>query len=73
MPTTKKRINVTISDSVDEMLEYIADRDGVPVATKASELLTSALQLEEDQVWDALASRRDFKKASFVSHIEAWV
>lgn len=73
MPTTKKRINVTISRSMDKVLENVATRDRLPVATKAAQLLELALEIEEDQVWDKIASARDKKNASFVSHHAAWL
>jgi len=73
MSTDKRRINVTLNHTVDRVLEKVARRDGVPLATKAAELLQFALEVEEDQVWDALASARDRKGARFVSHQDAWV
>jgi len=73
MPTLKKRINITLPKTIDAVLEKISLRDGVPVATKAVELLRVALEIEEDAVWDKIAGDRDNKKAKFVSHEEAWL
>jgi hypothetical protein len=73
MPTTKTRINITLPKMVETALLKIAERDRVPTATKASELLQIALEIEEDQVWDDLASKRDSNKAKFVPHDQAWV
>lgn len=39
MPTSKKRLNVTLSDDIALFLKKIALRDDVPEATKAAELL----------------------------------
>lgn len=72
MTTTKKRINLSIGSDVEEMLALIAKRDQVPQATKAVELLRLALELEEDQIWAAVALKRDQKGARFVSHEKAW-
>ena len=72
MPTLKRRINVTLPQEVERVLTRLAERDHVPQATKAVELLQRAMEIEEDQVWDALARRRDTTKARFVSHKEAW-
>lgn len=72
MPTTKKRVIITISKPVEHALELLAKRDQVPEATKAAHLLEIALELEEDQVWDLVASERDTKGANFVSHKKAW-
>ena len=41
-------------------------------ASKALELIKAALELEEDQVWNRLAIKRDTKKAKFVSHEKVW-
>jgi hypothetical protein len=72
MATTKKRINVTLPALLDEALMRIARRDSVPQATKAAELLTSALELEEDVIWDALATARAREKVKLVPHKKVW-
>jgi len=73
MSTTKKRINISIPKTVERVLGLAAQRDQVPQATKAAHLLQLALELEEDQLWDQVAKKRDTKNASFVSHKQAWV
>lgn len=72
MATTKTRINITLSDNLRDVLIKLAKRDKVPAATKAVKLLEIALELEEDQAWDALAKRRDVKNARYLSHTKAW-
>jgi len=72
MPTTKKRINISISPDMERALETLALRDSVPEATKAADLLRLALEIEEDAVWDTIALRRDTSKTRFVSHKKAW-
>ena len=72
MVTTKKRVNISISRAVENALGRLARRDEVPEATKAGELLRLAIELEEDQVLDFVASKRDTKNAKFVSHKKAW-
>ena len=72
MPATKKRINITIPKSLDYVLGRLSRRDQVPQATKAAELLRLAVEIEEDSVWDEIASKRDTKKAKFISHKKAW-
>ncbi len=72
MPTTKHRINVSLSDPLEQALLYLAKRDRVPQATKAADLLKLAVEIEEDTVWDRLAQSRDTKKARYVSHANAW-
>ena len=73
MPTTKTRINITLPKMVETALLKIAERDRVPTATKASELLQLALEIEEDRVWDEISSKRDENKVKFVSHDKAWL
>ena len=72
MATTKKRINITLSPDVEKMISKIALRDKKPQATKAAELLELAIQIEEDEVWEKLAKKRDTRKARFLPHHEIW-
>lgn len=72
MPTTKKRVLISIPKHVERALELLAERDQVPQATKAVHLLEIALEIEEDRVWDQVATQRDTKSARFVSHKKAW-
>ena len=72
MPTTKKRINISVSKEVNEALERLAKRDQMPQATKAEHLLSTALEFEEDEVLNAIAVKRDRKGSKFVSHASAW-
>ena len=68
----KKRINISVSKEIDAAMIALAKRDRVPLATKAVHLLSMALEIEEDQVLDALAAKRDTRRARFVSHALAW-
>jgi hypothetical protein len=72
MPTIKKRINISISKELDRALIKLAKRDQVPQATKAEHLLRFALEIEEDNVLNAIAEGRDTSSAKFVSHRAAW-
>lgn len=72
MPTTKKRVIISLSRPVERALELLAERDQVPQATKAVHLLETALEIEEDRVWDQVVAQRDTKSARFVSHKKAW-
>jgi len=68
----KKRINISVSKEVNAVVASLAKRDRVPQATKVAHLLLLALEIEEDQVLDALAAKRDTLRAKFVSHAFAW-
>lgn len=72
MPTLKSRINISLSDELKEMLQKLAKRDRVPEATKAVRLLETALETEEDLLWNEITEKRDKKQAKFVSHANAW-
>ncbi len=72
MPTLKTRINITLPAEVEQALVRLAARDEMPTATKAVHLIRLALEIEEDEVWDAIAAKRDTGKARFVSHRRAW-
>jgi len=72
MPTTKKRLNITLSPEMEAAIKRLAERDQLPQASKAVELLLTALEIEEDRIWDALARKRDTRRARFLPHKEAW-
>jgi hypothetical protein len=72
MSTTKKRLNITLPEQLDRVLARIAKRDAVPQATKATQLLALALEIEEDVVLGVLAQERDTKSVKFVDHADVW-
>lgn len=73
MATSKRRVNVTLSPTVDAALRKLADRDNMPESAKALELIQRALEFEEDELFNTIASTRDTKNSKFVSHADAWV
>lgn len=72
MSTLKKRINISLPTQATTTLDEIAQRDHMPIATKASALLQLALEIEEDDVLNRMAEERDVKQAKFVAHQAAW-
>jgi len=72
MATTKKRINISISKELDTALIKLAKRDQVPQATKAEHLIRFALEIEEDDILNTIAERRDTSSAKYVTHKTAW-
>lgn len=54
------------------MLTQLAKRDQVPTATKTAELIQRALEIEEDDLFNAIAAKRDTKVTQFVKHAQAW-
>lgn len=72
MPTQKKRINMTPSEDLYNTLEALAERDGKSVSFKAVELVQMAIEIDEDDILNAIAEERDTDDAKFISHDEAW-
>lgn len=73
MPTTKKRINLTLLPNLEVAIIRLAKRDSVAVAAKAVELINTALEIEEDDFLNKLAeSRINSKNAKYFSHKKAW-
>jgi predicted DNA-binding protein len=72
MATLKKRINISVSDAVEQAVALLAKRDDVPQATKVTELLELALELEEDTFFSVIVHKRLSKKVAWKTHIEAW-
>ena len=72
MATEKRRLNISLTKEIDQVLTYIAQRDNVAQATKAIELLKKGLEIEEDTIWDSIANARDSRNAKFVSHKKVW-
>ena len=72
MPTSKKRLNMSLPEDIRVALVALATRDDVTPTTKALHLITMALEIEEDDVWNAIAESRDTADTEFVSHEQAW-
>ncbi len=73
MPTKKKRINITVSQEVEETLLELAKADHVPVATKAKQLLEMGLDVLEDIGLSMIAEERMANHdGTWISHEDAW-
>lgn len=72
MATTKKRLNISLSPELEIAITGIAKRDKVPAATKATELLELALEIEEDVFFGRLAEGRIKAGGKRLSHEEVW-
>jgi hypothetical protein len=72
MPTLKKRLNMSLPADIEELLGILSKRDQMPQAAKALLLLQMALEIEEDDLWNAIAEKRDTKGARFLTHGQAW-
>lgn len=73
MATTKPRINITVDKYIESALKTTAKRDGVPVATKAVELIAIGLELEEDIALAHLADERAATpEEDYIPHAQVW-
>jgi hypothetical protein len=72
MPSKKQRINLSVPSEINVAIKTLAKRDEISATTKALELLEKGLQIEEDDIWEALAGSRDKKGAQYISHEKAW-
>ncbi len=72
MPTSKKRVNITLPKDLEEAVQFLSKRDNVPQATKVVQLLEAAIEIEEDAIWAELAAERDTPDAVYISHEDAW-
>lgn len=72
MATIKKRINLTVDDSVFETLNKIAKREKKSVASISHILLEKALELKEDLYFSKVGEERLSKKDKKLSHEEIW-
>lgn len=76
MPTTKARINLTVSHSTNDILTGLAERDKTSVSAKTLDLLLFALELEEDAgLLRVIAEREDGldMNEGLISHEDAWI
>jgi predicted DNA-binding protein len=72
MPTDKKRLNLSLSEELDQKLTLLAKRDEKAQSAKAVELINLAMEIIEDDYFNVLAEERDTKGARFISHKEVW-
>lgn len=72
MATTKKRLNISLSKDLEKAVEEVAKRDGIPVATKAADLLRLGLEIDEDVLLEHVASERYRTAKKWLTHDEVW-
>jgi predicted DNA-binding protein len=72
MPTAKKRINITVSDRVYEVLEHLSAERDQSVAGVGLSLIEQALEYQEDVYFSRVADERLGKKHKRIPHQKAW-
>ena len=71
MPTTKKRINLSVDDNLYDELEKLKKIKGAPsLSAIVIELTKEALELQEDLYFASLAEQR--KNEKNISHKQIW-
>lgn len=71
MPTTKKRINLSVDDSLYSELEELQHLRGAPsLSSIVIELTREALELQEDLYFAKIAEERENEKE--LTHEEIW-
>ena len=72
MPTTKKRLYVTLPQHVAVFIQKIALRDEVSQSQKAVELIEEALAFAEDEYFSKLAEKRIQEGGKYLTHKQVW-
>ncbi|MEK9154337.1 MAG: hypothetical protein AAB798_02590 [Patescibacteria group bacterium] len=70
---TRQRVQVSLSMMARRLVPALARKHHVPAATLVSELIDTALELEEDSVLSKIADERFVSKSiRWMSHNAAW-
>lgn len=74
MPTKNPRVNVVLERPLYEVLRRLAKRDRISVSSKVRDLVSRALETEEDVALAALAEQREqtFNRGRALSHEQVW-
>jgi hypothetical protein len=72
MPTTKRRIAITVDDKTYEALERLSGQRDQSVAGVGLSLIEEALEYQEDLHFSRVADERLGKQERRVSHDKAW-
>jgi predicted DNA-binding protein len=72
MPTTKKRINITVDDRIYRAMQRLSDERDQSVAGVGLSLIEEALEYQEDLYFSRVADERLSKKQKRMSHEKAW-
>jgi len=72
MPTTKRRINISVDDAMYNALERLSVRRGESVAGTGLKLIEQALEFQEDLHFSRVADERLKQNQKRISHEKAW-
>jgi predicted DNA-binding protein len=74
MPAKNPRINIILETSLYKNVQFLAEKDGMSLSSKARELIKEAMEIHEDIYLSALAEERErtFDITSAMTHEEVW-
>jgi predicted DNA-binding protein len=72
MPTTKKRINITVDDEIYAALQRLSIERDQSVAGLGLSLIEQALEYQEDLYFSRVADKRLGKKQKRIAPDKAW-
>ncbi len=72
MPTTKKRLYLTLPKPVAVYLQKMSLRDEVSESQKAVQLIEKAMEIVEDEYFAAIADERRKNSKGYMSSEEFW-
>jgi len=72
MATINPRINVTLGAEALDVLTWLAGKEKKSLSAKAGELISIALEMEEDWRDSRIADERLATAKKYYSHEEAW-
>ena len=72
MPTTKKRLNITLADETYAVLERLSAKRRQSVAGVGLSLIEEALEYQEDLHFSRVADERLAREEKRIPHDRAW-
>ena len=74
MPTKNPRINVVVDSPLYELIEQLAERQGISMSLLTRDLIKEALETKEDVALGQLAAARDatLEEDAAHSHEDVW-
>lgn len=72
MATTKTRINLSVPRDTEEVLEFLAKKEGIPVARKTLDIVQDWLELQEDSALARSAEERLKQGGKYLTHEQVW-
>jgi predicted DNA-binding protein len=72
MPTSKRRLNITVDDETYAVLERLSSKRQQSVAGVGLSLIEEALEYQEDLHFSRIADERLGRKEKRVPHDQAW-